>query len=88
MQQHEAVFQSYRMARQRAFQRLNELRLSTDEWLEKHASGPISLIDLTELEALNARRTSVIAELQRAEEQLMELLIRESQASTRPSTPG
>ena len=87
MQQHDAVFQSYRIARHRAFQRLNELRLSVDEWLDKHASGPVSLVDLTELEALNSRRTSVIAELQRAEEQLMELLIREAQDTGRPA-PG
>jgi len=85
MQQHEAVFQTYRNARQRAFLRLNDLRLSVDQWLEAHVSGPITLMDLTELEALNSRRTTVIEELQRSEAVLMELLIREAQGQESPT---
>ncbi len=53
-----------------------DLRARVDVWLTEHEEGPLNLVDLATLEALNGEREKIISDLQRAESELMEALIR------------
>lgn len=53
-----------------------ELRSEVDAWLTAHETGEFTLADLAALEGLNARRDTVVRELQKAEARLIESLIR------------
>jgi hypothetical protein len=75
-----SIFDTYRHARRRAFERLNDLRLRVDEWLEAHEQSA-ELADLARLEALHAERERVVAELQEAEDRLIRDLIKNRQAA-------
>jgi len=75
MQEPPSAIARYRMARSRAFQSMADLRSRVDDWLSAHEDGPLNLMDLAALEALNGEREKVIAELQQAESELMEHLI-------------
>ena len=80
-----SVFDLYRVARRSAFMKLDELRARVDLWLDRHESGPPESLDLTELEMIQAEREVCLAELQVAEERLVEALIIRWRSRTRES---
>ena len=86
MQEAPSAISRYRSARTKAFQAMGDLRSRVDEWLSLHEEGPLNLMDLAALEALNGEREKIIAELQQAESELMEHLIQRMGDSRRART--
>ncbi len=79
------MFDSYREARRRTFEKLTALRLRVDDWLDRHEHGSPQLLDLAELEALHAEREGAVADLEAAEKRLIEALLERRKVKVAPS---
>ena len=75
-------FVRYRQIRESSYERLGAIRADVDAWITKYASELPSLPEVARLEALNAERTRLLAELVEAEQQLIDHALRRNSNTT------
>jgi hypothetical protein len=77
-----AAIEKYRQVRRESFARMAELRERMDAWLEAHEDLEPAMADLATLEGLHGERLRIVAQLESAERDMIDRIIR-----ARPSAP-
>jgi hypothetical protein len=76
-----AAIEKYRQVRRDSFARMADLRVRMDAWLEAHEDREPAMADLATLEGLHGERLRIVAQLESAERDMIDAIIK-----TRPSS--
>jgi hypothetical protein len=81
-----AAIDKYRQVRRDSFARMEDLRHRMDAWLEVHEEQEPSMSDLATLEGLHGERLRIVAQLEAAERDMIDAIIKARPTAGQPST--